>query len=73
VQRVYLAFPFDNERLWNEGVRTATLAIRLRGGGGAPLVWRLLLAHRRAGPHRVIDRYGRAASCGESVVFVQSR
>lgn len=52
---IYVGFVFDNERLWNEGIRHGTLEVSFADGSRA----RYALAHVRRGAHQKLDRYDR--------------
>lgn len=52
---VYLGFVFDNQRLWNDGVRAGTLELTLANGE----VITYPLRHVWPEPHHKVDRYDR--------------
>ncbi len=57
---LYLGFAFDNEALWNAGVREAALELDL-SSNGARTTLRFPLSHVWTGPHRMRDRSPRVA------------
>jgi hypothetical protein len=54
--RVYLPFYFDNENMWNDGVRRGELELVLWADGVEVGIWKLTMVHRYDGPHRKIGR-----------------
>jgi hypothetical protein len=65
-RRVYVPFPFDNQHLWNEGIRSAILELRFIANGTQETTRTLPVVHLLRAFHGPIPEYeesGRKTYC----------